>query len=160
MHPTQNPPVIVVFDDVALMMGEISPADVLRCAAIYIRLHGWYQDQFFGDEWATTRPLLTTPPACAIGAITMAVFGRPACNYSHDNVNWRLYRRATGAFDDYLTLTYPELLGASDDEDDVGYVRGDCWNDDPGRTADEVTTALDAAADYYESTHTPGGGAR
>jgi hypothetical protein len=53
---------------------------------------------------------------------------------------------AVDAFDGYLTETY------GPGQDDVPRCGID-WNDEDGRTAEQVTAALNAAADRYEHTH-------
>ncbi|MFC0528202.1 DUF6197 family protein [Phytohabitans kaempferiae] len=156
MNPTQNPPTAPALPE------DVTPADVLRCAAIYIRLHGWHQGDLYPNEDVRRRELLTTPPACAYGAIGMAVFGRPlpiATHQTSPDYN-RLFTRACAALDDYLTDAHPNVTHNEYGEEIFYGTFGDAWNDQDGRTVDNVTYALDAAAGYYDTTHTPAGGAR
>ena len=158
MHPTQNPPTAPALPD------DLTPADVLGCAARYLELHDWYQGELFRNyRHVVGRLRWLTPAACAYGAIMMAVFGRPVPLDNRDNNHggWRLYSRSCAALDDYLTLDAATDV-CEDDEDDygVGYVHGDAWNDAEGRTRAEVVYALKGAALYYARTHAPAGGAR
>jgi hypothetical protein len=157
MHPTQNPPTAPAPPD------DLTPADVLGCAARYLELHDWYQGELFRDHARVVlSPTLSTPAACAYGAIMMAVFGRPVPSTNRDNNHsgWRLYSRSCAALDDYLTEVFPRPV-YDEDGNEIAYdTHGDNWNDFPGRTCDEVTDALNAAAGYYDTTHAPTGGAR
>jgi hypothetical protein len=128
-----------------------TPASVLRNAADYLWQHGWTREQFYdrGSEEAF-------PPACAVGAIRLVVFGQPMdLVYDHDNPH-----------------VDPDVLAMADQVDEaqhalcaylrVDYVREDCapldtisvWNDEPGRTLGDVMHTLHLAADRWEDAHT------
>jgi hypothetical protein len=139
MHPTHNPPTGV--------SAEPSPADVLRAAALYLDRYGWHQGHFYADE--TLPPSQRSnpfPPACAIGAIRVAVTGRrtePA-EVHHDPDQLVVINRAVCVLADHL--------GIDPDRYDPVYEVG-CWNDVPMRTISEVTTVLHAAATEWDQRH-------
>ncbi|MFF0655867.1 hypothetical protein [Micromonospora tulbaghiae] len=143
MKATQNPATGV----------RVTPADLLRCAALYLRRHGWHQ----GTYYAPTTDILT-PPACAAGAIGIATAGHRVEHFSQlDPSALADYLAAMAAFVDYLDDHAPVF---HIDED--GYLLDEhtspySWNDDPARTAEQVITALDAAADEWDRLHTQGG---
>ncbi|MEV0396917.1 DUF6197 family protein [Polymorphospora rubra] len=132
--------------------GDITPADLLRNAAVYLERHGWQQGFLLGLGFDTPYP-----PACALGAIRMA---------------------ATGNADDVITTTIPAddytacLLAqailanhlepdydhTNDIEADLNFEVISDWNDDTERTANDVTTALRDAADTWDRQHPAGDG--
>jgi hypothetical protein len=123
-----------------------TPADLLHGAARYLQLHGWIQGQFF--DLLCERPF---PPACALGAISIAASGRciaqPLTDLDDEASDAAI--RATRALAAYLDPDYdPGYLSAID-------VVGD-WNDYTRRTLDEVIDALTTAADSYLLTPTRG----
>ncbi|WP_433315876.1 DUF6197 family protein [Micromonospora chersina] len=142
MKATQNPPTGI----------QVTPADLLRMAALYLRRHGWHQ----GTYYATTDT--PTPPACAVGAIGMACAGQPVNHFSDLNLDDRdLYLDAIAVLVEYLDDHYPLHL-----VDDDGYCIDEhtspySWNDDPLCTAEHVTTALEGAAKEWDRLHTQGG---
>jgi hypothetical protein len=125
----------------------VTPGDVLRGAAAYLRRHGWIQGEIF--DVLVTGPF---PPACAIGAINMAAHGR--CTLTADD--------DTTDPDDVDALTAMRIFAAYLDPDYDPWatscidVIGD-YNDDRSRSADEVIDALRDAATDYEAMHTTGG---
>jgi hypothetical protein len=141
MHPTHNPPEV-----------EQTPADVLRHAALYLSRHGWIQRTYYG----TPGP---TPPACALGAIAMAAYGNPVAEpFNVDQPGWSDYYNAAESFNDYLHLAGlmpddPDSTGENGDDFDVYD-----WNDLAATTGEQVITALQSAAQQWETEHT--GGAR
>ena len=143
MKATQNPATGV----------RVTPADLLRCAALYLRRHGWHQ----GTYYAPTTDTLT-PPACAAGAIGIATAGHRVEHFAQlDPSALADYLAAMAAFVDYLDDPAPVF---HIDED--GYLLDEhtspySWNDDPARTAEQVITALDAAADEWDRLHNQGG---
>ena len=142
MHPTQNPAVGV----------DLTPADILRAAAVYLHRYGWTQGDYFA-HLPHSADLL--PAACANGAIAAAAYGYPThAPYAdhHDDDGRRLFTRAVDFLDDYLSLN--DQRPADSDYLVLTSIR---WNDTPGRTADHVIAVLDAAADDWQRTHTPGG---
>ncbi|MET7373529.1 DUF6197 family protein [Micromonospora arida] len=143
MKATQNPPTAV----------EVSPADLLRMAALYLRRHGWHQGTYYAHT--TDNP---TPPACAAGAIGIACAGHKVEHFSQlDPDALADYLAALGVFVDYLDATAPVFF-----VDEDGYLLDEhtspySWNDDPARTAEQVVTALEAAATDWDSLRTAGG---
>ncbi|MFI6331876.1 hypothetical protein ACIBBG_26645 [Micromonospora chersina] len=143
MKATQKPPAL----------APVTPADLLRMAALYLRRHGWHQGTYYNS---TTDSL--TPPACAAGAIGIACAGHRVEHFAQlDPDALADYLAALGAFVDYLDAFYPLFLVDEDgfviDEHTSPY----SWNDDPARTAGQVITALDAAADEWDRLHIQGG---
>ncbi|MEV1145187.1 hypothetical protein [Micromonospora sp. NPDC049799] len=143
MKATQKPPTIV----------EVTPADLLRMAALYLRRHGWHQ----GTYYDTTTDTLT-PPACAAGAIGIACAGHKVEHFSQLAPDTLAdYLSALGVFVDYLDTHYPLFLVDEDgfviDEHTSPY----SWNDDPSCTADHVIAALENAAKQWDRLHTDGG---
>ena len=135
-HPTTTPTV------------RATPADILSGAATYLRLHGWVQGEFF--DLLNAQPF---PPACVLGAISVAASGRciaqPFTDLDDDSSDDAI--RATRALAALVDPDYnPGYLSAID-------VIGD-WNDQQGRTLDDVLDALTTAADEYAAI--PAGGAR
>jgi hypothetical protein len=129
MKATHNPPAEV----------RTTPADLLRCAALYLYRHGWTQCDYYAPVFDAV-----TPPACASGALAMAAYGSPLdVPYIADRSEQVDYRAALRALIDYL-----DLGGANEVF---------LWNDAPGSTADEVINALNAAADRWDILHTQGG---
>jgi membrane-bound lytic murein transglycosylase B len=143
MHPTHTPTTDV----------ELTPADLLRCAARYLLRHGWHQ----GDMYArtvTNDP--ATPPACALGAIRMAVCGGPDTAYDGDQAEQM--NTAVHAFAGLLidwTEPDPDEIRTDDPYDVVAD-----WNDDAHTRADHVIAALHDAANRWEQRHPNGGDPR
>ncbi|WP_433342364.1 DUF6197 family protein [Micromonospora sp. CA-111912] len=143
MKATQNPPAT----------GMVTPADLLRMAALYLRRHGWHQ----GTYYAPTIDILT-PPACAVGAIGMACAGhRVEHFYGLDPDTQVTFRQTVGILTVYLDATAPVFF-----IDEDGYLLDEhtspySWNDDPTRTAEQVITALENAATEWDRLHTTGG---
>ncbi|WFE51460.1 hypothetical protein [Micromonospora sp. WMMD1155] len=137
MKATQNPPTA----------APVTPADLLRMAALYLRRHGWHQ----GTYYAHTTDTLT-PPACAAGAIGIACAGHRVEHFSQlDPDALADYLNALGVFVDYLDTTAPMFF-----VDEDGYLLDEhtspySWNDDPTRAAEQVITALEAAATEWDS---------
>ncbi len=143
MKATQNPPTT----------GTVTTADLLRMAALYLRQHGWHQGTYYPTTTDTP-----TPPACVAGAIGIAAAGHRVQHFSQltpDTLGD--YLAALDAFVDYLDTTAPVFLVDEDgfviDEHTSPY----SWNDDPARTAEQVITALETAADEWDDLHTTGG---
>jgi hypothetical protein len=123
-----------------------TPAELLLGAARYLRLHGWITGQFF--DLLNEQPF---PPACALGAISIAASGRCVAYPFTDLVDEASDEaiRATRILAAYIDPDYdPGQTSAID-------VVGD-WNDYTGRTLDEVHDALTAAANDATATHTGG----
>ncbi|TDC68922.1 hypothetical protein E1193_30920 [Micromonospora sp. KC606] len=143
MQATQIPPIT----------GTVTPADLLRMAALYLRRHGWHQGTYYAPTTDTV-----TPPACAAGAIGVACAGHRVEHFSQlDGDALADYLTTLAVFVDYLDTHEPIFHIDEDgylvDEHTSAY----SWNDDPGRTAEQVITALENAADEWDSLHTTGG---
>ncbi len=126
-------------DDTAL-----TPADLLRGAATYLRRHGWIKGTIF--DLLSPEPF---PPACAIGAINMATYGRPILNAddNHDDPETDQVIRALRVFASTLDPDYDPFETSAVD------LIGD-WNDQPSRTRHDVVQALTEAADDWDTAHT------
>jgi hypothetical protein len=122
-------------------VGE-RPSRLLRDAALYLRRHGWIQGSYYAHHNTSN------PPACVMGALAMAVFGQPFPTAPYTQPEWADYKAAEDALLTHLDGLYPPA--GDDTYPDPGL--GD-WNDQPHRTADQVTAALLAAADGYDHTH-------
>ncbi|MEU0156475.1 DUF6197 family protein [Micromonospora fulviviridis] len=134
-------------------LAPVTPADLLRMAALYLRRHGWHQGTYYNSITDTL-----TPPACAAGAIGIACAGHTVEHFAQLAPDALAdYLATLAAFVDYLDAFYPLFLVDEDgfviDEHTSPY----SWNDDPARTAEQVITALDAAADEWDRLHTQGG---
>jgi hypothetical protein len=85
-----------------------------------------------------------TPAACTVGAIGMVCYGGPvdAPAQHFDDPGWDDFETAVAHVDRYLIVEHALDVYS--------------FNDAKGRTADQVRTALRAAADEWDRTH--GGG--
>lgn len=132
---------------------QVTPADLLRCAALYLRRHGWHQGTYYAPTTDTP-----TPPACAVGAIGMACAGRRFHSFFDLNIDTQTaFREAVGVLTAYLDGHEP--ICAIDDD---GFLIDEhtspySWNDDLTRTAEQVVAALEAAADEWDRLHAEGG---
>ncbi|MFJ4808551.1 DUF6197 family protein [Streptomyces longwoodensis] len=101
-------------------------ADALDAAAAHIERVGWFQGDMYDPEQARIKPL-TQCAVCALGAINVALHGSPQFPL-HDSEEWG----SVDAHDlaDYVTARRIEGFDLA------------AWNDEPGRTQDDVTTAL------------------
>jgi hypothetical protein len=151
MKATHKPPTTAATD-------PMRPSVLLRGAAIYLGTHGWTQHQFYELLADTADPFL---PACASGAIMTAAHG--CC----PNLGWTSLHVEQSAEANAAILAMRVLAAYVDPEytvDANAYctsaidVIGD-WNDDQGRTLDEVIQTLMDAANDWETAH-PNGGAR
>ncbi|MEO3820987.1 hypothetical protein [Plantactinospora sp. B24E8] len=140
MKATHNPPTTRDVD--------LTPADILRCAAIYVQRHGWTRGVFFTSALVDPTPF---PPACAAGAICTATVGQPTMPADlHPGTRPAAYR-ALAFFADYLN----DFGNPSSRPDAVNTI-GD-WNDETSRTGTEVIDALNDAADEWDRQHPAGG---
>ena len=146
MKPTQKP----------ATDQELTPAEILRDAARYLKRFGWIQGSYYNlaDGSVNTD---VYPPACAGGAIAVVSYGQvvddPYGAYTlaeHDE-----FTRVWDFFDDFLTLINAQSADIDDPDEERTSVFG--WNDTPGRTIDDVIAVLNAAADDWDSLQ---GGAR
>lgn len=141
MHPTHTTP----------DLAGVTPAEVLHCAALYLHRYGFHQ----GDMFALPHHDRLTPPACVQGAVKMAICGDPHAFYSPQEAD---------LFDQALTVLAEDLglVGEDPGEDPLAWYDTTAnpaelvisWNDARGRTAAEVITALDHAADEWTTHHT------
>jgi hypothetical protein len=132
--------------------AELTPADILRLAALYLRRHGWTRDGYYVES-ITMEPI-ATPGACALGAIGMATYGAPVSDpFDRGNVDADVFRYTAEVLRDHLELNVfglPENLGHP-------YTTVSTWNDNYAASADEVIHTLEAAAkewDFYHDAHT------
>ncbi|MBX7269245.1 hypothetical protein KIF24_26650 [Micromonospora sp. Llam7] len=141
MNPTQNLPT-------SGALADLTPADILRCAARYLELRGWTQGVYYG--LTTNTPF---PPACVSGAIGMATYGHciPLPHDEKADPGVRDYRRALDALSYYLLDLGPDPARPYSDDEPSGDPFE--WNDRPGRTAAQVIGTLRDAADDYDWTH-------
>lgn len=134
MKATHKPPTDV----------QVTPADLLRMAALYIQRHGWTQGVFFTSAFVDPAPF---PPACAAGAICTATVGQPTAPADLRPGTRPVAYQALAFFADYLNdfghpTTRPDAVNSIGD-----------WNDETGRTMTEVITALHDAADEWDRLH-------
>jgi hypothetical protein len=153
MHPTQQPVADVidqlviqlVGDDVEdLVEADPNPAEILHAAAVYLRRHGWTQGTLYADDSG-----VMFPPACADGAICVAVRGRPV-NGQMDLHQLGLIQVAERTLAEHL-ISLGEAVTTGAAGDSFGLISE--WNDDPGRTVEHVIAALYAAADDWDRIH-------
>jgi hypothetical protein len=128
--------------------APLTVAQLLRQAGLYLLRHGWHQGDMFAD------PDQPTPPACALGAIRMAVLGTPQIAPEH------LTLALLDRFDDTVAALADHLVefyGVDDRGDSVlsGGMPVEelvvtAWNDDSARVASHVIAACYGAADAWE----------
>ena len=144
MNPThyllQKPPI-----DPAL-----TPAALLRGAALYLERHGWTTGEIFAP--ATEENSL--PNACAIGAINVAAHGRPVLS-SLDGTDDDLTNAAILAMRVFAVWLDPDYKFGINGTSAIDII-GD-WNDHTGRIAAEVIEALRDAANEWDGIDPTGG---
>jgi hypothetical protein len=118
-----------------------SVATVLRDAATYVRINGYFHPWNGDDLYETALPdgsSVGQPAASAEGAITITVYGSPVSTPwpIAFNAEFRLYDQAVTAYLEYLDICHAD--------DEVFY---------EATTAERVSADLDAAASLWESTH-------
>jgi hypothetical protein len=146
MKATHNPPTIVIDQDT-------TPADLLHGAARYLSLYGWVQGDFF-DLLAEAN----FPPACSLGAINIAAHGRPILS-SDSAADDELTDNAIRAMRVLAGHLCPDY---ADNVDVFAYTASALdivsgWNDEEGRTLDEVIETLTDAANGWDRAHHTGG---
>lgn len=134
--------------------ADVTPADTLRGAALYLERHGWNQSAPFDFKRDNHSPF---PPACTLGAITMAVYGQPVSvedRQRGDIAAADIWEKAVGCLVDFLwqdgrvpEFDYYGALFCSKTE-----IVAD-WNDDATQTLPDVLAVLRAAADDYDWAH-------
>jgi hypothetical protein len=147
MHPTQN-----------LVTDTVTPARTLRAAAGYLLHFGWYQGDLFADLDLVESGELTTPCACALGAIHITVLGTPVL------VEWTTrqvdeYDVAVAALADHLVrnlgVADPNVLDLTNPN--VAHAWWEKlisdWNDAAERICPQVVAALYGAADEWDRLH-------
>jgi hypothetical protein len=125
MQPTQNSPAAV----------DMTPADALRSAALYLDAHGWIQCHLYTFALDTFVPTEPFPSACAAGAIAMTICGRAITYLNRTDPERELFDRTVDYFEDYLTCTDPIMV-------DGDYDPSVTWNDADRRTAKDVIATL------------------
>jgi hypothetical protein len=133
----------------------MTPAALLRAAAVYLQQHGWTQHQFYDLVANINGPF---PPACVSGAVMTAATGRclasGLCTLDGDEDPETIAAmRALRVFAAWLDLEYTSTDFYETSAIDV---IGD-WNDHDGRTLDEVTETLTDAANDWDTINHPGG---
>lgn len=128
-----------------------TPADLLRWAALYLRRRGWSAGALFALDAANP-----FPPACAAGAIHMAACG------STDMGVYVGKRNAAAA--PLIAAAELALVAYIDPDFDPAHqiptdVIGD-YNDEPGRTGEEIAHLLEEVATDWDTTHTAGSESR
>jgi hypothetical protein len=132
------------FDDTAgleRLPVTMTPAEVLRAAALYIERHGWIQHLFYGHNGPF-------PPADVLGAIRIAVLGDT--------------QGLSGIPSDPDTILINRVQRYLAAQLDTDYTTGDVaaldvigdWNDETDRTPDTVIATLREAADDWDRIHT------
>lgn len=104
-------------------LSKTAVADILDKAADVIDRNGHHQGYLYDEAKADDGLLLQACPVDAVGAINTAVFGKP---------RWPAEDHAGSPLAQAAALALEETVGKP--------VPG--WNDEPGRTSDEVITAL------------------
>lgn len=112
-------------------MNPIPIPDLLDKAAGVIEVRGWHQGGYMPDLVADR----DTNPVCVLAAINVACGQDPVTDLYGASVDDAAIR-AAAAFADHLGLGL--LYSPIDVVDQVG----ETWNDEDGRTAEQVTTAL------------------
>ncbi|MEU4339354.1 hypothetical protein AB0F59_32695 [Micromonospora lupini] len=139
MNPTQNQSTIPG------ALADLTPADILRCAARYLEIRGWTQGSYYAST--EDNPF---PPACVAGAIGMAAHGRLITLPCNSGSGRREARRARKYLTGYLADTGALTIPANDWQ---GWPTASDWNDRDGQTAVNVISTLHDAADQWDWTH-------
>jgi hypothetical protein len=151
VHSTQQPSADTA-DQLILIVEELveadpTPAEILHAAALYLRRHGWTQGTLYRHNNTAM-----FPPACADGAICVAVLGRPV-NGQFDPNQLTLVRAAEQTLADHLTEQSEAAgIGTTTAPVDPFTVITD-WNDEGDRTVEHVIAALQAAAHRWSRIH-------
>jgi hypothetical protein len=147
MHATQH-----------LVADTVTPARTLRAAAGYLLHFGWYQGDLFADLDRIESGELTTPAACALGAIHMTVRGTPVPGEWTPEAADE-FDQAVAAMADFLICNYgvddPHVCDILDRDaaSELELVISE-WNDAQSRICSHVIAALYGAADEWDRLHT------
>jgi hypothetical protein len=124
-----------------------SPARILHDAADYLAAHGWIHGGMYDlfDDSAT-------PPACAVGAIRVAVFGCPVHNdldFDEYLVDRSILHQAAAvlATQKFLLALLPGERPTHPENSVMDRIA--VWNDTDGRTSVDVIAVLRHAADQW-----------
>lgn len=142
MQPTQTTPA-----------EAVTLAGTLRAAAQYLLEYGWYQGDLFDPDVVSAAEDLSQarPPACALGAIRMAVVGTPEpADWQPDRIE--RHDAAVAALADHLIDCYgvepPDVAEVLDDPSTSGMTQVvEAWNDASDRIGSHVIAALYGAAE-------------
>ena len=123
----------------------LTPAALLRGAALYLQQHGWTRGEFF--DLLESQPF---PRACALGAINICAHGRPilASDDGSEDLNSDAAITAMRVLAAFLDTGY--ATGAADTSA-IDIVAA--FNDDPATTFDELIDMLNEAADDWDKAH-------
>jgi len=137
MKATHNPPAVTI--------AEPSPANILRAAVDYLQLYGWRKGGFFAT---TVTDPVAFAPACVAGAICTVAVGRMVepCDLPWGRDGYAAHRALTyfcGYLHDGVDVCVADLIGD--------------WNDENGRTVNDVILTLTDAADEWDRLHPVGG---
>ena len=110
-----------------VMILEIAVAKTLEAAADTLQARGFHQGMFTANEYDENAPV------CAWGAINAALGYDPA----------GMWERAPGSGADHAPALSVAAMTALNCHLGTSAIH---WNDEPGRTADEVVAALRGAA--------------
>lgn len=146
MHRTQN------LTDSAADTDDtpvVTPADILRGAATYLELHGWFQGDYYatftGGIAVSAEPF---PAADVAGALGMAAHGE-----LHD-VPFLAGPNKTDCHNAYQWLSaYLADQGEITPPEGDGPHHMSKWNDHDNQSAEHVIAVLRAAADQYDWQH-------
>ena len=120
MHPTHTPTSSADhIDDPAVV---VTPADTMRGAARYLSRHGLHQGTYYPRPDQPTEPgYQPFPPACVVGALAMAAYGRrhESLYYGGDDQGRRDLGRAVDAFAADLARLEPTIVLTSDQAIDI-----------------------------------------
>jgi hypothetical protein len=142
----------VAIDDTPSVEGLESPAAILRHAAVYLWRCGWTRATFYHQPDPEIE--YPFPPACTVGAIRAAVFGKPM-PILYDTNGPDIDNPHHQALVDQ-TLDAQRVLAALVDPDFDPETHGSmdviaAWNDETGRRITDVLTALYGAADDWDA---------